>query len=100
MVEKSLTLNEFYSIYSHYLSKKPKNIYQLKRKVNHIMFYKMCTSTHKTKYEKIIKILKNRNLFSKNKKNKCSKTCKIQFQYTFNRRNNTRSTSPISYLLM
>ena len=39
MVDKSLTLNEFYSIYNHYLSKKPKNIYKLK-KVNHIMFYK------------------------------------------------------------
>lgn len=100
MVEKSLTLNEFHSIYSHYLSRRPKSIYELKKKVNNIMFYKMCTSIHKTKYEKIIKILKNRNLFSKNKKNKCSKTCKNQFQFTFYRRNHTRSTSPISYLLM
>ena len=63
------------------------------------MINKMCKSTHKTKYDKIIKILKNRNLFSKNKKNKYSNTFKMKYNVKkFN--NNTRSSSPISYLLM
>lgn len=100
MVEKSLSLQEFYLIYTHYNKIKPKNIYVLKKKVNNIMLYKMCKSTHKTKYDKIIKILKSRNLFSKNKKNKQSNTLKIKHNSLNSYHNNTRSSSPISYLLM
>ena len=99
MIEKSLSLKEFNLIYAYYIKTKPKNIYLLKKKVNNIMINKMCKSTHKTKYDKIIKILKNRNLFSKNKKNKYSNTSKMKYNNLKNFHNNTRNSSPISYLL-
>ena len=101
MVEKSLSLQELNIIYMHYNHCTPQTIYKMKKRVNHIMMYKMCKSNHKTKYDKIIKILRSRNLFSKNKKYKYANTLKSSNDYRRMRKHNsTRNTSPISYLLM
>lgn len=97
MNSKNLTLEEYNKILKFYNKKRPQSIYKLKKQANYIMNEMMCkTKPTNKKYNKIINIIKNKNIHSHNKKNLKHGTMKIRF---YNVNNNTRSTSPIYYYL-
>ena len=97
MNSKNLTLDEYNEILKYYDKKRPNSIFKLKKQATYIMNEIMCkTKTKNKKYNKIINIIKNKNIHSHNKKNLKHGTMKIRF---YNLNKNTRSTSPIYYYL-
>ena len=87
MNRKNLSLNELCEISQYYRIDNKTSIYVMKKQVNDIMLGKMCVANHNSKYDKVIKIIKNRRVFSKNKKYRLHNTNKFFKKY---RRNSMR----------
>lgn len=94
---KSLSVHECNQIMEYYHLQPEKNIFNMKKKVYHIIINKMCTCNDmKTKkYDQIIKVIRNKRMGSYNKKNLRHSTLKCHKTYVHNK---TRATSPISWL--
>tara|TARA_Y100001970_G_C13956184_1_gene710824 strand:- start:330 stop:629 length:300 start_codon:yes stop_codon:yes gene_type:complete len=99
MKSNCLSLDEYNKVIIYYQIKKPKNIYKLKKKVNDLILNKMCDggNNKSSKYNHIINIIRNKRMYSYNKKNLKHGTFKKFLKKTYNR---THYNSPISWLCL
>jgi hypothetical protein len=99
---KFFTINDYKDIINYYHLSMPKNIYNIKKKANNLLVYKMCQTNfnENKKFMIICLIIKNKRILSNNCKKRLYKTMKnVNKKRKYRVMDPTRMTKPfMNYL--